>query len=65
MTQLVSLPTPTLRQPAQRQPTRAGRRYFIRTFGCQMNEHDSERAAGVLETMGYRPAADPESAGLV
>ena len=30
-----------------------------------MNEHDSERAAGVLELMGYRPAADPESAGLV
>jgi tRNA-2-methylthio-N6-dimethylallyladenosine synthase len=30
-----------------------------------MNEHDSERAAGVLETMGYRPAPDPESASLV
>lgn len=41
------------------------RTYFIRTFGCQMNEHDSERAAGVLETMGYRPAADAESADLV
>jgi tRNA-2-methylthio-N6-dimethylallyladenosine synthase len=41
------------------------RTYFIRTFGCQMNEHDSERAAGVLETMGYRPAPNPESASLV
>jgi len=41
------------------------RTYFIRTFGCQMNEHDSERVAGVLETMGYRPAPDPESASLV
>ena len=30
-----------------------------------MNEHDSERAAGVLETMGYRPAGDLESADLV
>ena len=30
-----------------------------------MNEHDSERAAGVLETMGYRPATDAESADLV
>ncbi|WP_165492228.1 tRNA (N6-isopentenyl adenosine(37)-C2)-methylthiotransferase MiaB [Egibacter rhizosphaerae] len=39
--------------------------YFIRTFGCQMNEHDSERAAGVLETMGYRPAADMDAADLV
>jgi len=43
----------------------AGRTYFIRTHGCQMNEHDSERAAGVLETLGYRPAADPASADLV
>ena len=43
----------------------AARTYWIRTFGCQMNEHDSERAAGVLETMGYTRAADAESAGLV
>ena len=43
----------------------SARTYFIRTFGCQMNEHDSERAAGVLETMGYRPAADPAAADLV
>ena len=41
------------------------RTYFIRTFGCQMNEHDSERAAGVLETMGYRRAPDEASADLV
>ncbi|MBW3604062.1 MAG: tRNA (N6-isopentenyl adenosine(37)-C2)-methylthiotransferase MiaB [Actinobacteria bacterium] len=41
------------------------RTYFIRTYGCQMNEHDSERAAGVLETMGYRPADDAEAADLV
>jgi tRNA-2-methylthio-N6-dimethylallyladenosine synthase len=41
------------------------RSYFIRTYGCQMNEHDSERAAGVLETMGYRPATDAEAADLV
>ncbi len=39
--------------------------YFIRTFGCQMNEHDSERAAGVLESMGYRPVPDPARADLV
>ncbi len=43
----------------------SGRSYFIRTFGCQMNAHDSERAAGVLETMGYRPAPDPTTADLV
>jgi tRNA-2-methylthio-N6-dimethylallyladenosine synthase len=31
---------------------RVGRRYLIRTFGCQMNEHDSERIAGLLESEG-------------
>ncbi|MGH2690592.1 MAG: radical SAM protein, partial [Actinomycetota bacterium] len=41
------------------------RTYFIRTFGCQMNEHDSERMAGLLEVQGYRPAASPEGADVV
>jgi tRNA-2-methylthio-N6-dimethylallyladenosine synthase len=41
------------------------RSYHIRTFGCQMNEHDSGRAAGLLETLGYRRAADETSADLV
>lgn len=39
--------------------------YYIRTFGCQMNLHDSEHIAGVLEAAGYSPAATPEEAGLV
>ena len=39
--------------------------YFIRTFGCQMNEHDSERMAGLLEVQGYRPAPTPEEAEVV
>ena len=33
-----------------RAPRRRGEAYFIRTFGCQMNEHDSERIAGLLES---------------
>ncbi len=41
------------------------RTYSIRTFGCQMNVHDSERAAGVLESVGYRPAPEGEPADLV
>src|SRR5437660_2193133 len=34
------------------------RTYQIRTFGCQMNVHDSERLAGLLEDAGYAPAVD-------
>jgi tRNA-2-methylthio-N6-dimethylallyladenosine synthase len=46
--------------------TRTGpRTYAVRTFGCQMNEHDSERAAGILEAVGYRRAEDPLDADLV
>jgi tRNA-2-methylthio-N6-dimethylallyladenosine synthase len=41
------------------------RSYAVRTFGCQMNEHDSERAAGILEAVGYRRAEDPLEADLV
>ena len=39
--------------------------YFIRTFGCQMNEHDSERMAGLLEVQGYRPVSTVEKADVV
>ena len=41
------------------------RRYLIRTFGCQMNEHDSERIAGLLEADGYSPTDDVEQADVV
>ncbi|MEX0833143.1 MAG: tRNA (N6-isopentenyl adenosine(37)-C2)-methylthiotransferase MiaB [Actinomycetota bacterium] len=40
-------------------------RYLLRTFGCQMNEHDSERIAGLLEADGYSPAKDAEDAEVV
>jgi tRNA-2-methylthio-N6-dimethylallyladenosine synthase len=41
------------------------RTYFVRTFGCQMNEHDSERLAGMLEADGYSAVSDPEDAQVV
>jgi tRNA-2-methylthio-N6-dimethylallyladenosine synthase len=41
------------------------RRYFVRTFGCQMNEHDSERLAGLLQSEGMLPAGSPEDADVV
>ncbi len=41
------------------------RTYQVRTYGCQMNVHDSERLAGLLETAGYRRAADGAEADVV
>ena len=43
----------------------AARSYVVRTFGCQMNEHDSERIAGLLEADGLVPAADVTTADVV
>ncbi|OPX83668.1 MAG: (Dimethylallyl)adenosine tRNA methylthiotransferase MiaB [Pelotomaculum sp. PtaB.Bin104] len=39
--------------------------YHIVTFGCQMNEHDSEVLAGMLENMGYEQADELKDAGIV
>ncbi|MFN2617274.1 MAG: radical SAM protein, partial [Thermoleophilaceae bacterium] len=41
------------------------RAYHLTTFGCQMNEHDSERMKGMLESLGYREAVDREGADLI
>jgi tRNA-2-methylthio-N6-dimethylallyladenosine synthase len=37
--------------------TGASRTYEVRTYGCQMNVHDSERLTGLLEDAGYVPFA--------
>ncbi|MGI8793253.1 MAG: tRNA (N6-isopentenyl adenosine(37)-C2)-methylthiotransferase MiaB, partial [Acidimicrobiales bacterium] len=42
-----------------------GRSYSVRTFGCQMNVHDSERLSGLLESAGYARAADGAGADVV
>jgi tRNA-2-methylthio-N6-dimethylallyladenosine synthase len=39
--------------------------YYLRSFGCQMNEHDSERIAGLLEEMGLHRVPSPEQADLL
>src|SRR6266705_6022691 len=44
---------------------RGGRTFYIETFGCQMNEHDSEKVAGVLLARGYRPADSDDEADFV
>ena len=43
-------------------PTRT---YIVRTFGCQMNEHDSERIAGLLESDGLRAVENEDDADVV
>jgi tRNA-2-methylthio-N6-dimethylallyladenosine synthase len=39
--------------------------FYIETFGCQMNVHDSEKVAGVLQGRGYRAVDDAEQADLL
>ena len=65
MSQTVLLAPPTRRSTEVRTPTRTGRTYFLRTFGCQMNEHDSERVAGLFEADGMVAAARMEEADVV
>src|SRR5947209_995010 len=40
-------------------------RYHVTTFGCQMNEHDSERMKGMLESLGYSEAESQDRADLI
>ena len=42
-----------------------GATFFLETFGCQMNEHDSEKVAGVLLSRGYRQVESPDAASLI
>jgi len=41
------------------------KKYFIKTYGCQMNEHDSENISAILENMGYKPVDDYMEADLI
>jgi tRNA-2-methylthio-N6-dimethylallyladenosine synthase len=45
--------------------TRGALTYQIRTYGCQMNMHDSERLAGLLDEAGYLPAGEGETPDVV
>ena len=63
MSDTTTLGLPTVREP--RTPRRVGEFYFIRTFGCQMNEHDSEKIAGLLEDDGMRRTGDIGDADVV
>jgi len=46
-------------------PAPASSTFFLETFGCQMNDHDSEKVAGVLLSRGYQQVESPDSASLI
>ena len=41
------------------------KRYLIETWGCQMNEHDSEKISGILETLNYEKCNEREEADII
>ena len=43
----------------------AGRKFYIRTYGCQMNEHDTEVMAGILTELGYEATVEAEEADVI
>ena len=43
----------------------AGKKYFLRTYGCQMNEHDSEEIEGILEYLGMTSTDEMETADVI
>ena len=40
-------------------------KYYIDTMGCQMNENDSNKYAGILESMGFKKELDSKKANLI
>jgi tRNA-2-methylthio-N6-dimethylallyladenosine synthase len=50
---------------AHRQETGFTRQYWLHTFGCQLNENDGEKIAGLLDEMGYLPALDMREADII
>jgi tRNA-2-methylthio-N6-dimethylallyladenosine synthase len=65
MTTTTILPEPRRREVGYRRPTRVGQTFHIRTFGCQMNEHDSERIAGLFVSDGMEAIDDIAAADVV
>ncbi len=58
-------PDPVMSAPTDTRPSPAARTYEVRTYGCQMNVHDSERLTGLLEDAGYAAAPAGEQADVV
>ena len=54
-----------IKSKIQINPSRVGKKYFVKTFGCQMNEHDSERISGMFELDGMSKAKSEEYADVL
>jgi len=71
LVQILPAPTPGATRPSLEPVERAraagelGRTFYIETFGCQMNVHDSEKVAGVLMGHGLEPVDGPEQADII
>jgi tRNA-2-methylthio-N6-dimethylallyladenosine synthase len=46
-------------------PSRIGKKYYVKTFGCQMNVHDSERVSGMFELDGMQKAESEDNADIL
>ena len=42
-----------------------GKRYYLRTYGCQANQRDSETLAGIMEALCFTPCEDAEQADVI
>lgn len=51
--------------PEQLSKMGAGRKFYIRTYGCQMNDHDTEVMAGIFQALGYEPTEETEDADVI
>ncbi|WP_425429789.1 tRNA (N6-isopentenyl adenosine(37)-C2)-methylthiotransferase MiaB [Corynebacterium pacaense] len=68
MTQQLNIPQTGLQSNPRPEPDTVGaaaRTYEVRTFGCQMNVHDSERLSGLLEEAGYVPSDEHGTPDLI
>jgi len=65
MSEAIHVPLDSLLPAAPAAPNPPGWTFYIETFGCQMNDHDSEKVAGVLLRRGYRRVVSPDEAHLV
>lgn len=62
---MVDIPLEALTGLPQPQAPPGRRGFYLETFGCQMNVHDSEKVAGLLLARGYHQVDDPEQADVI